>query len=123
ADRLLSGALAAFVTAGGEYRPATRVTAIDPDPASPRVTLEGVETIAADQVLLAAGPGTRGLLPGLGIELPLTPFIEQVVHLGTPGAAQPAPELPGLVDCPIGDAPGIYAMPDGAKGYKVGLDK
>lgn len=119
ADRLLGGALAAFTAVGGEYLPATRVTAIDPDPAAPRVTLASGETREADQILMAAGPGTRELLPGLDIDLPLTPYIEQVVHLGGPGG----PALPGLVDCPIGDTPGIYAMPDGDRGYKVGLDQ
>ncbi|MHA3684079.1 NAD(P)/FAD-dependent oxidoreductase [Leucobacter sp. HY1908] len=132
ADRLLAGALAAFIAAGGDYRPATRVTGIDPDhaagtaPRAARVQIAGGEVLEAEQVLVAAGPGTRELLPGLGLELPLTPYIEQVVHLGSPAAQPPewpAPALPGLVDCPIGDAPGIYAMPDAERGYKVGLDQ
>lgn len=118
ADRLLAGALAAFIAAGGDYRPATRVMAIDPDHASPRVMLASGEWLETDQVLVAAGPGTRELLPGLRLSLPLTPYIEQVVHFGGPGG----PALPGLVDCPSEDEPGIYAMPDGDHGYKVGLD-
>lgn len=132
ADRLLTGALVAFTAAGGKYLPATRVTEIDPDhgaatqQSAARVTLAGGDVIEAEQVLVAAGPGTSELLPGLGVELPLTPYIEQVVHLGTPStkpAEWPAPPLPGLVDCPMGETPGIYSMPDGARGYKVGLDR
>ena len=122
ADRLLAGALAAFVRAGGEYRPHSRVTAVVPGDASVRVELEGGDALEADQALVTAGPGTAELLPGLGLALPLTPYIEQVVYLGDPAATPPAPDLPGLVDCPIGDEPGIYAMPNGEAGYKVGLD-
>jgi len=123
ADRLLRGALREFEAGGGEYRPRTRVTGVEPREASTRVTLADGSAIEADQVLVAAGPGTAELLPGLGISLPLTPYIEQVVHFGDPASNPPAPDLPGLVDCPRGDAPGIYAMPDGASGYKVGLDQ
>ncbi|MBL3699817.1 NAD(P)/FAD-dependent oxidoreductase [Leucobacter luti] len=133
ADRLLQGALQAFIAAGGRYLPATRVieVAAGDHAATVRVGAgSGVPdgtTLSADQVLIAAGPGTPELLPGLGLELPLTPYIEQVVYLGDPGAQPPAPPLPGLVDCPVGagsdaDSAGIYAMPNGASGYKVGLD-
>lgn len=122
ADRLLQGALAAFIEAGGEYRPGARAITVMPGDDSARVRLEGGETLEADQVLVTAGPGTAELLPGLGLSLPLTPYIEQVVFFGDAGANPPAPELPGLVDCPIGDEPGIYAMPNGEAGYKVGLD-
>ncbi|PRI12680.1 NAD(P)/FAD-dependent oxidoreductase [Leucobacter massiliensis] len=122
ADRLLAGALAAFRRAGGEYRPGTRVTSVVPGESSARVELAHGEELVADQLLVTAGPGTAELLPGLGLALPLTPYIEQVVYFGDSAASPPAPELPGLVDCPVGEAPGIYAMPSGDAGYKVGLD-
>lgn len=123
ADRLLGGALRSFIAAGGDYRPDSRVTRIDPGATSARATLADGTVLEAEQLLLAAGPGTAELLPGLGLRLPLTPYIEQVVYLGDPALSPPAPDLPGLVDCPIGDAPGIYAMPNGSAGYKVGLDQ
>ncbi|WP_449283086.1 NAD(P)/FAD-dependent oxidoreductase [Leucobacter sp.] len=123
ADRLLRGALRAFEAAGGEYRPQTRVVSIEPRAGSARVVLAEGDALDADQVLVAAGPGTAELLTGLGIALPLTPYIEQVVYFGDPASSRPAPDLPGLVDCPRGDAPGIYAMPDGFSGYKAGLDR
>ncbi|QAB18809.1 FAD-dependent oxidoreductase [Leucobacter muris] len=123
ADRLLREALAAFTATGGRYRPSTRATGIEPGVRSVRVALADGDALEADQVLVAAGPGTAELLPGLDLALPLTPYIEQVVTIGDPAASPPAPDLPGLIDCPTGDAPGVYAMPNGAAGYKVGLDQ
>lgn len=119
---VLARSLAAFLAAGGEFRAQTRVTAIEPGEGSARVHVEGGEPIEADQVLVAAGPGTAELLPGLGMTLPLKPYMEQVVYLGDVHSDPPAPDLPGLVDCPIGDEPGIYAMPNQELGYKIGLD-
>lgn len=128
--RLLQRGLEAFIEAGGTYLPHTRVTAIEPGDASATVRFERGEHRSADQVLVAAGPGTAELLPGLGIALPLTPYIEQVVYVGDPVGAPPAPDLPGLVDCPPEtpaehgpDSAGVYAMPNGASGYKIGLDR
>ncbi|WP_058593868.1 NAD(P)/FAD-dependent oxidoreductase [Leucobacter chromiiresistens] len=128
--RLLDRALAAFVDAGGAYLPQTRVTAIEPGDGSATVRFADGASRTADQVLVAAGPGTAELLPGLGIALPLTPYIEQVVYVGDPAAAPPAPDLPGLVDCPQAvpaadgpDSAGVYAMPNVAAGYKIGLDR
>ena len=130
ADRLLQGALRAFLAAGGDYRPGTRAAAIDPGSGSgtARVGLADGTALEADQVLVAAGPGTPELLsgpgdaPGLGLTLPLVPYIEQVVYVGDPGAEPPAPDLPGLIDCASGEEAGVYAMPNGTAGYKIGLD-
>lgn len=132
ADRLLQGALRAFLAAGGQYLPGTRVTGVTPGDHTASVRLSpgsgdlSGTVLTADQVLIAAGPGTRELLPGLELELPLTPYIEQVVYFGDPGSQPPIPSLPSLVDCPVDEGAdataGIYAMPNGDSGYKVGLD-
>lgn len=122
-DQLLQGALAAFVAAGGEYRPSTRVTGIRAGEQSARVTVEDGTELTAAQVLIAAGPGTRELLTHLDMGLPLKPYAEQLVYFGNPTEQPPAPDLPSLVDCPTADEPGIYAMPNGDRGYKVGLDE
>lgn len=122
ADRLLAGVLREFVAAGGDYRPNTRVTRIAPDLEHATVTLADGTELTAAQVLLSAGPGTSELLPGLNLTLPLTPYMEQVVYVGEPGSTPPAPDLPGLIDCTRSDEPGVYAMPNGNAGYKIGLD-
>jgi glycine/D-amino acid oxidase-like deaminating enzyme len=118
ADALLDRALAAFRAAGGVYLPNSRVRAVTPAGEHAAVRLENGDVHTADQVLVAAGPGTPEILPGLGLWLPLRPYIEQVAYFDAPGA----PDLPGLVDCGIGDDAGVYAMSDGPTGYKVGLD-
>lgn len=122
ADRLLHGALEAFVDAGGQYLPHSRVTSIDPGSESVSIRVDSGETLHADQLLLTAGPGTPELLPGLDMRLPLRAYIEQVVYFGNDGAKPPAPDLPALVDCAAGDGPGMYAMPNGLQGYKAGTD-
>lgn len=123
ADRLLASSLRAFIAAGGDYRPGSRVARVIPGDVSAAVELADGETLTADQVLLAAGPGTPELLSGLGIGVPLRPYIEQVVYVGDPAQDPPAPDLPGLIDCPIGETPGVYAMPNRDRGYKIGLDQ
>ena len=122
ADKLLGGVLREFIAGGGDYRPNTRVARITPGPDSATVVLEDGSEVTGDQVLLSAGPGTTELLPGLGLTLPLTPYMEQVVYVGDASLTPPAPDLPGLIDCTRSDEPGVYAMPNGDSGYKLGLD-
>jgi glycine/D-amino acid oxidase-like deaminating enzyme len=123
ADRLLQGSLAAFIAAGGQYRPDSRVVSVSPGVDAVEVTLFDGAVVSSDQVLVSAGPGTRELLDSLGLQVPLRPYIEEVVYLGDPTRKEPAPDLPGLVDCPIRDEPGVYAMPNQKHGFKIGLDK
>jgi sarcosine oxidase len=121
-DTLLAASLREFTRAGGTYQPNARVLEIEPSENSARITLEGGLVLEADQVLIAAGPGTREILTGLNIGVPLKPYIEQVVFLGDATQEHPTPTLPAFVDCPTDTTPGIYAMPNGTAGYKVGLD-
>lgn len=121
-DILLGSTLRAFIEAGGEYVPRTRVTSITPRNAGGSVSCADGRNFSGDQVLLTAGPGAPELLPGLGVRLPLRPYIEQVVHFGDPSRAAPVEPLPGLFDGPVGEEAGIYAMSGGAAGYKIGLD-
>lgn len=107
-----------------------------------RTTTHGAEvvcadgrTFAGDVVVLAPGPGAQPLLATLGVELPLRPRLEQVVHVGDPADPGAADALPCLFDGPRpgagdegggdggADEPGIYAMPTPGVGYKLGLDR
>ncbi|OFJ54424.1 FAD-dependent oxidoreductase [Mycolicibacterium grossiae] len=88
-----------------------------------RVDLGDGRSVQADAAVLAPGPGAAPLLAGLGIDVALHPYLEQVVHFGDPAAPHAGDDLPGLFDGPVGDRPGIYAMPTPGVGYKVGLDR
>lgn len=95
-----------------------------------RTTADGVrlhradgQVMAADVVVLAPGPGAQPLLASVGVDLPLGPHLEQVVHFGRPGGSAATDDLPCLFDGPRGDQPGLYAMPTPGVGYKVGLDR
>ncbi len=76
--------------------------------------------IRADRVVLAPGAGAGPLLEALGIDVAMSPVLEQVCHVGQPGATD---DLPCLYDGPLGDEPGMYAMPTPGRGYKLGIDQ
>jgi sarcosine oxidase len=74
----------------------------------------------ADVAVLAPGPGAGRLLAELGITLALHPVLEQVCHVGR---ASDTDDLPCLFEGPMGDEPGMYAMPTPGRGYKLGIDR
>jgi sarcosine oxidase len=122
ADVLLAGAMRSFRDSGGRAQVRTGVAAVEVS--GPGVTARTVagELLRADHVVIAAGPGSRRLLAGLGVRLPLQSYLEQVVHFPDPGHPDRYDRFPCFFDAPSGDEPGIYCMPAGEKGYKVGLD-
>ena len=110
---------ALFVDAGGTTIIGPRVTEVGVRSAGVRVHCDDGSALDADAVVLAPGPGAGPLLAGLGIDLPLRPVLEQVVHVGGPGDT----DLPCLYDGPAGEQPAMYAMPTPGIGYKLGLDR
>lgn len=104
---LVVGELAQAVELGGERA---------------RVRCAGGSAYDADVVILAPGPGAQPLLAGLGVELALSPRLEQVVHFGDPADPGATDRLPCLFDGPGPDEPALYAMPTPGVGYKVGLE-
>lgn len=111
-----------FEAAGGRTDYGRTVTAVERTPAGTRIVSAEGPAIEADVVVLAAGPGSAPLLAGLGVDVPLLPVLEQVVHVGDPAAPHLTDDLPGFIDAPRGDEPGIYAMPTPGVGYKIGID-
>ncbi|WP_127128333.1 FAD-dependent oxidoreductase [Georgenia sp. SYP-B2076] len=114
---------ALFEAAGGEL-------VIGPDVRDVRTTSHGVtvrcadgEVFEGDVVVLAPGPGAGPLLTGLGVDLPLRPRLEQVVHVGDPASPGAADDFPCLFDGPREGEPGLYSMPTPGVGYKLGLDR
>ena len=107
---------------GATTRFGPEVTAVEAAGAGARVRLAGGEHLAADVVVVCAGPGTAALLPGIGLDVPLRGYLEQVVHLGDPGDPHRHDDMPCLFDGPGPGRPGVYAMPTPGVGYKLGID-
>jgi sarcosine oxidase len=84
-----------------------------------RLTCGDGSALDADSVVLAPGPGAAPLLACVGVDVPLRPVLEQVVHVGGPADT----DLPCLYDGPTDAQPGMYAMPTPGVGYKIGLDR
>jgi sarcosine oxidase len=122
AAEALGAHAALFESAGGVVDVGPVVTDVRPTPHGVAVDLEDRRCLEADAVVLAPGPGAPLLLERLGVDLPLRPHLEQVVHFADPGDPGASDDLPCLFDGPWGDAPGLYAMPTPGVGYKVGLD-
>ena len=118
----LAAQVGLFAADGGRTDFGRTVTAVERTGAGPRVVFSEGPALEADAVVLAAGPGSSPLLAGLGVDVPLLPVLEQVVHVGDPENPHLTDELPGFIDAPRGDEPGIYAMPTPGIGYKIGID-
>lgn len=111
-----------YADAGGTTVVGADVVAVEHRSGGPRATCADGSTYDADVVVLAPGPGAGPLLAGLGVDLPLAPHLEQVVHYGDPADPGAADGLPCLYDGPRGTEPGAYTMPTPGVGYKIGLD-
>lgn len=111
-----------FAAAGGTLRVGPTVRAVETGPGGVRVVGDDGLGLDADVVVLAPGPGAVGLLPALGLDLPLRPRLEQVVHFG-PAVGTDTDAMACWFDGPVGDQPGLYAMSTPGRGYKLGLDR
>lgn len=108
-----------FEAAGGTTLIGAQVVDVQVRSGGVRLTLHDASTLDADAVVLAPGPGAGRLLACIGVDVPLRPVLEQVVHVGGPGDTG----RPCLYDGPTGEQPAMYAMPTPGLGYKVGLDQ
>jgi sarcosine oxidase len=110
-----------FALAGGRIVVGPVVREIDTsDPTEVVVRCEDGREFRADSVVLAPGAGAGRLLEALGIAVTLSPVLEQVCHVGDPSTTD---AMPCLYDGPMGDEPGMYAMPTPGRGYKLGIDQ
>jgi monomeric sarcosine oxidase len=104
-----------LLSRGGEVREGVRVTRVESAPSGARVILETGETLAADRVVVTAGPWIQDVLPEWS--LPVRPTRQQVCYLrGLP------PDAFGLGVFPIFLARmEYYGFPlYGELGFKVG---
>lgn len=119
---LVAGYVRLFAEAGGSMLTGAEVVSVRSGPGGVRVVLDGGTTLETDVAVVCAGPGTPALLPGIGLDVPLRPYLEQVVHLGRPGEAGADDATPCLFDGPGDHGRGIYTMPTPGVGYKIGID-
>jgi sarcosine oxidase len=110
---------ALFEAAGGTTVIGAEVSDVEVRSSGVRLTCRDGSRLDADSVVLAPGPGAGRLLMRVGVDVPLRPVLEQVVHVGGPGDS----DLPCLYDGPAEDQPAMYAMPTPGLGYKLGLDR
>jgi sarcosine oxidase len=108
-----------FERAGGMTVIGAEVIDVQVRSAGVRLVCRDGSLLDADCVVLAPGPGAARLLTCVGVDLPLRPVLEQVVHVGGPTDT----DLPCLYNAPTDDALGLYAMPTPGLGYKLGLDQ
>jgi glycine/D-amino acid oxidase-like deaminating enzyme len=92
-----------FQARGGVELFGSDVTGVDVTAAEVRVSVSDDSVLNADAAVLAAGPGTPGLLAHLGVNLPLQPYLEQVVHFGERTKPQATDDFPCLFDGPRGE--------------------
>ncbi len=118
----LAGYLRLFEQGGGRTAFGPVVSSVRAAANGVEVTLDDDEVLHADIAVVCAGPGTPALLPGIGLQVPLQAFLEQVVHLGRPRPPDSSDLLPCLFDGPGEHHPGVYAMPTPGVGYKIGID-
>jgi glycine/D-amino acid oxidase-like deaminating enzyme len=112
---------ARFTAAGGTLAIGRTARQVDVEPNGIRVEGDDGLSLRADVVVVAPGPGAVELFAALGVEVPLRPRLEQVVHFG-PAGGTVTDDLPCWFEGPVGGDPGLYAMPTPGRGYKVGLD-
>lgn len=122
AEDMLAAQLSVLERHGGRLEQGRHVVRIDESGGRFRLVCASGEEYLADAVVVAAGPFTPGLLPSLGVDIPLRPYLEQVVHFGDASAPSATDNLTCFFDGPRGEEPGIYCMPAPGGGYKVGLD-
>ena len=123
AERSLRAQFERFTGAGGRFGHARSVVEIEQRPNGLTVTYSDTTQEDADVVVIAAGPESSTFLRMLGIDVPLYPYLEQVVHFGDRDSVAHTDAFPCLFDGEAEARAGrIYAMPTPGLGYKVGLD-
>lgn len=120
AEASLSAQRRRFERAGGELLIGHAVGLDETPGGGQRVRLADGRALEAELVVVAPGPGAPPLVAELGLDVPLRPHLEQVVHVADPGV--PSDELPDLIDLAADGRPTLYAMATPGTGYKLGLD-
>ena len=117
ADAGMRALQAAARAAGVNISSPERTLEIDAQPQAATVRTDRRE-IAADHVVVAAGPWSGALLQQLGLDVPLAPAVAQVTFLQAPGMV----DRPGIAEWPHPGEVGVYGHPVPGIGYKIAFD-
>lgn len=118
ASSALDAQVSLFARSGGRLSIGPVIREVETTGDAVRLTDAAGRRYDADVAILAPGPGAGALLSSMGIDIAFRPLLEQVCHVDD---AARTDHLPCLYDGPIGDEPGMYAMPTPGRGYKLGI--
>jgi len=122
AAEALSASGRLLAQAGGTLLEGREVRSVHQLPAGGVRVVTDDGSLDADVVVVAAGPWAQSLLSEVGIDVQLTPVLEQVTYMR--GGEMPWQDRPCVIDVPnSGGSFGCYAMPTPGIGYKVGIDE
>ncbi|MFL6183047.1 MAG: FAD-dependent oxidoreductase [Actinomycetes bacterium] len=125
ADQALGAVANLLQRSGGRLVTKTSVATIVPTASGVEVSAtHGDEklTYQADRVVLTAGPWAQAMLADLGVDVALTPYLEQITYVRG-GDAVPWSDRPCVIAPPDNFSSfGFYAMPTPGIGYKIGID-
>lgn len=116
----LDAQAALFATAHGRLVVGPVVREVDVSGDGVVLRAEDGRELRGDVAVIAPGPGAGALAAALGLQVRFRPVLEQVCHVGR---APRTDAMPCLYDGPLGDEPGMYAMPTPGRGYKLGIDQ
>jgi sarcosine oxidase len=119
ADRTVRAAARLAVAAGAELREGTKVERISNHDTYAEVVMGG-EVIRAPVVVVTAGAWAGNLLSDIGVDLKLTPTLEQVSYFKLEA---PSP-LPTVIDYTVDDEVDHYAVPHPTEpgSFKIAMD-
>lgn len=119
ADRALAAEASLFERHGGRLHIGRWVDRVEVGAEGVRAVLRDGQVLASDVAVLAPGPWAQRLLASVGVELELTPVLEQVGYFdGPPGCEG----WPCVIDTD-GVGLGVYGMATPGRGYKLGKDE
>jgi len=122
AAEALAASAELLVRAGGQLRDGVKVVSVEKRVGGGVQILTDGPRFEADVAIVTAGPWAAPFLTGLGLEVGLSPVLEQVTYVR--GGDVPWQQRPCVIDVPDdGSSFGLYGVPTPGTGYKVGIDE
>lgn len=107
--------------AGGRLVEGVRVDDVASRPGGGVRVTASTDRYDADVAVIAAGPWASSLLQRLGVDVALSPVLEQIAYVPGPPGWESRPAV--IDDVTLRGMGGYYAMPTPRIGYKIGVEK